>query len=53
MPPLLILAVGMATVLGLIVVGRVHAFLALLAAALVVSLLTAGPTGEALSLIHI
>ena len=47
MSPLLILAVGMATVLGLIVVARVHAFLALLAAALVVSLLAVGPTGEA------
>ena len=49
MHPLLILAVGMATVLGLIVVARVHAFLALLAAALVVSLLAAGPTGEAIA----
>ncbi len=49
MPPLLILAVGMATVLGLIVVGRVHAFLALLAAALVVSLLASGPTGPAVA----
>ena len=49
MHPLLILAVGMATVLGLIVVGRVHAFLALLAAAVVVSLLAAGPTGEAVA----
>lgn len=48
MHPLLILALGMATVLGLIVVGRVHAFLALLAAALVVSLL-ALPTGEAVA----
>ncbi|WP_420456093.1 GntP family permease [Rubrivirga sp.] len=49
MHPLIILAVGMATVLGLIVVGRVHAFLALLAAALVVSLLAVGPTGEAVA----
>ena len=47
--PLLILALGMTTVLGLIVVGRVHAFLALLAAALVVSLLAMGPTGEAVA----
>ena len=49
MHPLLILAVGMATVLGLIVAARVHAFLALLAAALVVSLLAGGATGEAVS----
>ena len=49
MHPLLILAVGMATVLGLIVAGRVHAFLALLAAALVVSLLAGGFTGEAVA----
>ncbi len=49
MHPLLILVLGMATVLGLIVVARVHAFLALLAAALVVSLVAAGPTGEAVA----
>ncbi len=49
MPPLLILAAGMATVLGLIVAARVHAFLALLAAALVVSLLAGGATGEAVA----
>ncbi|PAP75710.1 GntP family permease [Rubrivirga marina] len=49
MHPLLILAVGMATVLGLIVAARVHAFLALLAAALVVSLLAGGATGEAVT----
>lgn len=49
MHPLWVLAAGMATVLGLIVVARVHAFLALLAAALVVSLLAAGPTGEAVA----
>lgn len=49
MHPLLILAVGMATVLGLIVAARVHAFLALLAAALVVSLLAGGATGEAVA----
>ncbi|MGB3542871.1 GntP family permease [Rubrivirga sp.] len=46
MSPLLILAIGMATVLGLIVLGRVHAFLALLAAALVVSVLSL-PVAEA------
>ena len=49
MHPLLILALGMATVLGLIVVARVHAFLALLAAALVVSLAASGATGEAVT----
>ncbi|WP_412068845.1 GntP family permease [Rubrivirga sp. IMCC43871] len=49
MSPVVILAVGMATVLGLIVVGRVHAFLALLAAALAVSLLADGPTGESVA----
>ncbi|WP_412061856.1 GntP family permease [Rubrivirga sp. IMCC45206] len=49
MSPVVILAVGMATVLGLIVVGRVHAFLALLAAALAVSLLADGLTGPAVA----
>ena len=48
-PPLLILAVGMATVIGLIVAVRLHAFLALLAAAFVVSLLAALPVEEAVS----
>jgi gluconate:H+ symporter, GntP family len=40
MPPLLILALSMLAVLGLILVGRVHAFLALLAAGLLVGLLS-------------
>lgn len=48
-PPLLILVVGMATVIGLIVAVRLHAFLALLAAAFVVSLLAALPVEEAVS----
>ena len=46
-PPLVTLAVGMATVIGLIVVGRLHAFLALVAAAFVVSLLAPVPIEEA------
>ena len=49
LPPALILAVGMATVVGLIVGARLHAFLALLAAALVVSLLAPGEPAEAVA----
>ena len=48
-PPLALLAVGMATVVGLIAVARLHAFLALLAAALVVSLLAPLPAAEAVA----
>ena len=44
MAPLLILLVGMATVIGGILLLRVHAFLALIAGALVVSLLAPGAT---------
>ncbi|MDW8039008.1 MAG: SLC13 family permease, partial [Thermoguttaceae bacterium] len=44
--PWLILAVGLATVLGLMVLGRVHAFAALIISAMVVSLLAPGATGE-------
>jgi len=44
--PWLILAVGLATVLGLMVLGRVHAFVALVVSAMVVSLLAPGVTGE-------
>lgn len=40
--PQVILAVGIAVVLGLIIVGRVNAFLALITAAIVVSLLAPG-----------
>ena len=43
--PLIILAIGTATVLGLILVLRVNAFIALLCAALTVSLLAPGETG--------
>jgi GntP family gluconate:H+ symporter len=42
MPPLLILLVGMATILGAIVALRLNAFLALVVAAIVVSLLAPG-----------
>jgi len=41
--PLIILAIGIAIVLGMIVVLRVNAFLALIVAALVVSLMAPGP----------
>ena len=44
--PLLILLVGMVVVLGLILVLRVNAFLALITAAMVVSLLAGGPVDE-------
>jgi gluconate:H+ symporter, GntP family len=44
MAPLLILLVGMATVVSGILLFRLHAFLALIGAALVVSLLAPGPT---------
>jgi len=40
--PLIILAIGIALVIGMIVVLRIHAFLALITAALVVSLLAPG-----------
>lgn len=46
-PPLVTLAVGMATVIGLIVGVRLHAFLALVAAAFVVSLLAPVEPAEA------
>ena len=46
-PPLVTLAVGMATVVGLIVGARLHAFLALVAAAFVVSLLAPVAPAEA------
>ena len=49
MPPLLILAVGIAIVLGLILVLRVNAFLALLTAAIAVSLLAPGETASKIS----
>ncbi len=40
--PLIILAIGIATVIGMIVILRIHAFLALITAAIVVSLLAPG-----------
>lgn len=43
--PLIVLAIGIATVLGLIIALRVNAFLALIVAALIVSLLSAGDPG--------
>lgn len=46
MHPLLILAVGIAVVLGMIVGLRIHAFLALVSAAVVVSLLAPGPLDQ-------
>ncbi len=45
-PPLAILAIGMATVLLLIIALRINAFLALITAAMVVSLLAPGPFAE-------
>jgi len=43
MDPLLLLAIGVVTVIGMIVVLRVNAFVALIGAALLVSLLAPGP----------
>ena len=44
--PWLILGVGVATIVGLIVVARANAFVALIAAALVVSILAPGDNAE-------
>jgi gluconate:H+ symporter, GntP family len=44
--PLLILAVGIVIVVGMIVALRINAFIALITAALVVSLLSPGPTDQ-------
>jgi GntP family gluconate:H+ symporter len=44
--PLVSLAVGIATVLGLIIVFKVNAFIALITAAMAVSLMAPGPFGE-------
>ena len=49
MHPLLILGIGVATVIGMIVVLRINAFIALISAALVVSLLAPGPLAEKVS----
>ena len=45
-PPLVILAIGIITVLGLIIFFRVNAFIALITAAVIVSLLAPGATAE-------
>ncbi|NQT41578.1 MAG: gluconate permease [Planctomycetes bacterium] len=47
--PLLILAIGIVTVIGMIIVLRVNAFVALVTAAIVVSLLAPGATGDKIS----
>lgn len=49
MHPLAILAVGVATVLGMILVLRINAFIALITAAIVVSLLSPGDTATKIS----
>jgi GntP family gluconate:H+ symporter len=49
MPPLLILGIGVAIVIGMIVVLRINAFIALISAALIVSLLAPGPLAEKVS----
>ena len=49
MHPLLILGIGVAAVIGMIVVLRINAFIALITAALVVSLLAPGPLAEKVS----
>ena len=47
--PLIILVIGVAVVVGMIVVLRINAFAALITAAMVVSLLAPGPWGEKIS----
>jgi GntP family gluconate:H+ symporter len=47
--PLVVLAIGIVTVIGLIIVLRVNAFIALITAAMLVSLLSAGELGEKIS----
>jgi GntP family gluconate:H+ symporter len=47
--PLVILLIGVVTVVGMIIVLRVNAFIALVTAAIVVSLLSAGELGEKVS----
>lgn len=53
MSPLLILLVGVVIVIGLIIVLRVNAFIALITAAIVVSLLAPGPIEEKMSRVAI
>lgn len=47
--PLVILAIGIATVIGMILVLRVNAFLALITAAMLVSVLAPGPMAQKMS----
>jgi len=49
MHPLMILGIGIAIVIGMIVVLRINAFIALISAALVVSLLAPGPLADRVS----
>ena len=49
MSPLLVLAIGMAVVVGMILVLRVNAFLSLITAAILVSILSPGPLPERIS----
>lgn len=49
MHPLLILVIGIVTIIGLIVLLRVHAFVALIVSAIVVSLLAPSPIGDKVS----
>jgi GntP family gluconate:H+ symporter len=51
MPPLLILLIGMATILGAIILLRLNAFLALVAAAIVVTLLAPGDPAVKMALV--
>jgi len=44
--PLVILAIGLVTVIGMIIVLRVNAFIALITAAMLVSLLSPGALAE-------
>ena len=49
MSPLLILGIGVAIVIGMIVLLRINAFIALISAALIVSMLAPGPLSEKVS----
>jgi GntP family gluconate:H+ symporter len=49
MHPLLILGIGVTTVIGMIVILRTNAFIALISSALIVSLLAPGPLAERVS----
>ena len=47
--PLIILAVGIATVIGMILVLRLNAFIALITSAILVSLMAPGPIADKIS----